>query len=84
MINTHGGALPRAIQVGAQVRTAMISTEENLSSNRPSFKLFVNSLLDNGLSKEALLERDLLLTKAGCLGLRRLACTFTCKHGEHI
>lgn len=38
--------------------------------HRPSFKVSVNSLFDNG-SEEALLESGLFTTKAGCLGLGR-------------
>lgn len=52
---------------------ARADRRDSIISHWPSFKVFVNSLLDTVLSEDALLERDLLTTKAGCLGLGMLA-----------
>ena len=49
--------------------------ESDLHSHRPCSKLAVNSLMDNVLLEEPVLERDFLTKKAGCLGFERLAAS---------
>ena len=50
--------------------------ESELHFYRPCSKVDVNSLTDKSLLEELVSEGDLLVTKAGCLGLGRLAVSF--------